>query len=104
MKAFKLARQILTIIQKLRIPTKYQVHFCLIRNTQMKYISFSFYLFKDYVDLASLSIRAKPFHDNEDLLSMCYRCLTYNSPVVQTCVTCHHKFILSFIKFGLYYL
>lgn len=27
MRAFKLARQILTMIQKLRIPTKYQVHF-----------------------------------------------------------------------------
>ncbi|XP_027848854.1 intraflagellar transport protein 122 homolog [Aphis gossypii] len=77
MRAFKLARQILTKLQQLRIPPEYQ----------------------DYVDLASLSIRAKPFHDNEDLLSMCYRCLTYNSPVVQTCITCNHKFIFSYIKF-----
>lgn len=58
--------------------------------------------FKDFVDLATLSIRAKPFHDNEDLLSMCYRCLTYNSPVVQTCVTCSNQFIFSYTKFGLY--
>ncbi|XP_050423327.1 intraflagellar transport protein 122 homolog [Adelges cooleyi] len=77
MGAFKLARQTLNMLRNLRIPVKYQTS----------------------VDLATLSIRAKPFHDNEDLLSMCYRCLTYNSPGLQQCVTCNHKFIFSYIKF-----
>ncbi|XP_050537912.1 intraflagellar transport protein 122 homolog [Daktulosphaira vitifoliae] len=77
MQAYKLARHTLNELKKLRIPKKFQ----------------------NFVELATLSIRAKPFHDNEILLLMCYRCLTYNPPGIENCVTCKHKFIFSNIKF-----
>ena len=34
--------------------------------------------FRENVDLAALMIRSKPYHDNEELLSICYRCSTTN--------------------------
>jgi len=54
--AFKLARTVMERIHKLVIPKR----------------------FRENVDLASLMIRAKPYHDNEELLSLCYRCSTTN--------------------------
>ena len=54
--AYKLARTVLDKINGLRVPKR----------------------FKENVDLASLMVRAKPYHDNEDLLTMCYRCSTTN--------------------------
>ena len=33
--------------------------------------------FKENVDLATLMIRAKPYYDNEELLSMCYRLIIF---------------------------
>ena len=49
--AYKLARHVLEKIQGLVIPKR----------------------FRENVDLATLMIRAKPYYDNEELLSMCYR-------------------------------
>ena len=34
--------------------------------------------FRDNVQLACLMVKAKPYHDNEELLTMCYRCSTTN--------------------------
>ena len=34
--------------------------------------------FKENVELASLMVKSKPYHDNEELLTMCYRCSTTN--------------------------
>ena len=30
------------------------------------------------MDLASLMVKSKPYHDNEELLTMCYRCSSTN--------------------------
>jgi intraflagellar transport protein 122 len=34
--------------------------------------------FKENVELATMMVKAKPYHDNEDLLTLCYRCSTTN--------------------------
>ena len=34
--------------------------------------------FRENVDLASLMVKSKPYHDNEELLTMCYRCSSTN--------------------------
>lgn len=61
-------------------------------------------VWQEYVDVASLMVRAKPYHDNEDLLIMCYRCSTYNPLSVNTtansCTNCHQHFVFSFVTFG----
>ncbi|XP_054274065.1 intraflagellar transport protein 122 homolog [Macrosteles quadrilineatus] len=81
--AYKLARQALDKMQSLRIPPQFQ----------------------EYVDIASMMVRAKPYHDNEDLLIMCYRCSSYNpllanSSVAGNCCTnCRQPFIHSFVTF-----
>lgn len=82
--AFKLAKQSLDYIQNLRIPSKFQ----------------------DFVDVATLMIRAKPYHDNEDLLIMCYRCSTYNPLTISAkttsgncCTNCRQPFVYSFVTF-----
>ena len=54
--AYKLARNVLDKINGLKIPKR----------------------FKENVDLASLMVRSKPYHDNEELLTLCYRCSTTN--------------------------
>ena len=61
--AYKLARTVLDKINGLRVPKR----------------------FKENVDLASLMVRAKPYHDNEDLLTMCYRCSTTNPLMNNRC-------------------
>ncbi|XP_075229721.1 intraflagellar transport protein Oseg1 isoform X2 [Lycorma delicatula] len=80
--AYKLARQVLDKMQSLRIPPQFQ----------------------ENVDIASLIIRAKPYHDNEELLVMCYRCSTYNpllttSNVGNCCNNCRQPFVHSFVTF-----
>nr|XP_018910721.1 PREDICTED: intraflagellar transport protein 122 homolog [Bemisia tabaci] len=80
--AYKLARQVLDRMQTLRIPPQ----------------------FRDYVDMSTLRIRGKPYHDNDDLLIMCYRCSTHNplqinSSQGNTCVNCRHPFVHSHITF-----
>ena len=54
--AYKLARHVLEKIQSLKIPRR----------------------FRENVDLASLMVKSKPYHDNEELLTMCYRCSSTN--------------------------
>ena len=54
--AYKLARHVLEKIQSLKIPRR----------------------FRENVELASLMVESKPYHDNEELLTMCYRCSSTN--------------------------
>ena len=54
--AYKLARNVLDKINGLKVPKR----------------------FRENVDLASLMVRSKPYHDNEELLTLCYRCSTTN--------------------------
>lgn len=78
--AFKLARSVMEKIQKLVIPKR----------------------FRENVDLAAMMIRSKPFYDNEELLSMCYRCSTTNplyNPKGNRCNNCGLKFVYSFVSF-----
>ena len=78
--AFKLARQVMDKIQKLVIPKR----------------------FRENVDLAALMIRSKAYYDNEELLSICYRCSTTN-PLYNAkgnrCNNCGQHFIYSFVSF-----
>ena len=59
------------------------------------------------IDLASLTVRAKPFSDPEELQVVCYRCMTTN-PLLScevgrghgdACVQCGHPFIRCFLSF-----
>ncbi|KAK7101404.1 intraflagellar transport protein 122 homolog isoform X1 [Littorina saxatilis] len=78
--AYKLARHAFEALQNLRIPSRFQ----------------------DAVDLGSLSIRAKPFQDSEELMSMCYRCSTTNPLLSKNrncCVNCRQPFVHSFVNF-----
>ena len=54
--AYKLAQHVLEKIQALKIPKR----------------------FRENVDLATLMVKSKPYHDAEELLTMCYRCSTTN--------------------------
>jgi intraflagellar transport protein 122 len=54
-----------------------------------------------------MQMRAKPFHDNEDLLLMCYSCSRTNvttsakaSNQNNQCMHCGAAFIYSFVSFG----
>ena len=59
--------------------------------------------FRENVDLATLMIRAKPYYDNEELLTMCYRCSTtnplYNPRGGNRCNNCGQPFVHSFVSF-----
>uniref|UniRef100_A0A1A8F5N9 Intraflagellar transport protein 122 homolog n=1 Tax=Nothobranchius korthausae TaxID=1143690 RepID=A0A1A8F5N9_9TELE len=76
--AFKLARYSYEKLQELHIPSR----------------------FLDSIELGSLQIRSKPFHDSEDLIEimMCYRCST-NNPFLNNqgsvCINCRQPFIYS---------
>jgi len=78
--AFKLARYAYDKLQTLRIPQRFQ----------------------ESIDLGSITIRSKPFQDNQDMLSMCYRCSTTN-PLLNNkgnqCINCSQPFIYSFTGF-----
>lgn len=78
--ALKMAHHAYAQLQKLRIPVRFQ----------------------DTVDLGSLVIKPKPFHDHEDLLPMCYRCSSTN-PLLNLqgnfCSNCRQPFVYSFISF-----
>mmetsp|Transcript_18911 Transcript_18911/g.49275 ORF Transcript_18911/g.49275 Transcript_18911/m.49275 type:complete len:1222 (+) Transcript_18911:159-3824(+) len=54
------------------------------------------------VDVQSILVRARPFHDAEELLPVCYRCSTTN-PLLNTqgdyCINCGAPFIRSFVTF-----
>lgn len=78
--AFKLARQAYTKLLTLKMPSAW----------------------KDQIDLASLTIRTKPYHDKEELLPVCYRCSSSN-PLLNSsgdsCHQCGHPFIRSMCSF-----
>lgn len=78
--AYKLARLVMERIQKLIVPKR----------------------FRENVDLASMMIRSKPYYDNEELLSICYRCSSTNplyNPKGNRCNNCGQPFIYSFVSF-----
>ncbi|GCB65791.1 hypothetical protein scyTo_0007786 [Scyliorhinus torazame] len=74
--AYKLARHAYDKLQGLRIPTRFQ----------------------ESIELGSLTIRSKPFHDSEDFVPMCYRCST-NNPLLNNqgnvCINCRQPFVFS---------
>lgn len=78
--AFKLARQAYTKLLGLKMPASW----------------------KDQIDLACLTVRTKPYSDEESLLPVCYRCSTSN-PLLNlagdVCINCRHQFIRSFCSF-----
>lgn len=79
--ANKLAKQLFDRIQSLRIPSKFQEH----------------------VEVSTISSRARPFSDPEELLPMCYRCSTYNPLLTMSnkCIHCGQNFIHSYVSFGM---
>uniref|UniRef100_A0A8C4M9C1 Intraflagellar transport protein 122 homolog n=1 Tax=Equus asinus TaxID=9793 RepID=A0A8C4M9C1_EQUAS len=74
--AYKLARHAYNKLQGLRIPTRFQKS----------------------IELGSLTIRSKPFHDSEELVPLCYRCST-NNPLLNNlgnvCINCRQPFVFS---------
>ncbi|XP_054243511.1 intraflagellar transport protein 122 homolog isoform X2 [Indicator indicator] len=74
--AYKLARHAYEKLQGLQVPAHFQ------RS----------------VELGSLTIRAKPFHDSEELVPLCYRCST-NNPLLNNlgnvCINCRQPFVFS---------
>eukprot|EP00794_Sanderia_malayensis_P006236 gene6236-6953_t len=78
--AFKLARYAFDKLQALKIPARFQ----------------------EAIDLGSITIRSKPFHDSEELLPICYRCSTTN-PLLNNkgnqCINCAQPFVHSYIGF-----
>jgi len=81
LQAFKLARSTFEKLQAFSIPPRYQ----------------------ELIDLGSITIRSKPFHDADDLQPMCYRCQTTN-PLLNSnrgnhCINCGQPTVHSFISF-----
>ncbi|XP_061218520.1 intraflagellar transport protein 122 homolog isoform X3 [Neopsephotus bourkii] len=74
--AYKLARHAYDMLQGLHIPARFQKS----------------------IELGSLTIRSKPFHDSEELVPLCYRCST-NNPLLNNlgnvCVNCRQPFVFS---------
>lgn len=78
--AFKFARNILERMDELIVSTK----------------------FSDEVEALSLSMKAKPFKDEDDLLPLCYRC-SHHNPLLNSkgndCSNCGQPFVFSFASF-----
>nr|KAF6474415.1 intraflagellar transport 122 [Rousettus aegyptiacus] len=74
--AYKLARHAYDKLQGLQIPSRFQKS----------------------IELGSLTIRSKPFHDSEELVPLCYRCST-NNPLLNNlgnvCINCRQPFVFS---------
>ncbi|KAM9681018.1 intraflagellar transport protein 122 homolog isoform 3-T4 [Dama dama] len=74
--AYKLARHAYDKLQGLQIPARFQKS----------------------IELGSLAIRSKPFHDSEELVPLCYRCST-NNPLLNNlgnvCINCRQPFVFS---------
>ncbi|KAM6256661.1 intraflagellar transport protein 122 homolog [Porphyrio hochstetteri] len=74
--AYKLARHAYDKLQGLQIPARFQKS----------------------IELGSLTVRSKPFHDSEELVPLCYRCST-NNPLLNNlgnvCVNCRQPFVFS---------
>ncbi|XP_059519635.1 intraflagellar transport protein 122 homolog isoform X3 [Myotis daubentonii] len=54
--------------------------------------------FQKSIELDSLTVRSQPFHDNEELVPLCYRCST-NNPLLNNlgnvCINCRQPFVFS---------
>lgn len=78
--AFKMARYAYDKLQSLKIPARFQ----------------------ELIDIGSVTIRSKPFSDNEEVLPLCYRCSTTN-PLLNSkgnhCINCRQPFVYSFSSF-----
>lgn len=74
--AYKLARHAYDKLRGLQIPARIQKS----------------------IELGTLTIRSKPFHDSEELVPLCYRCST-NNPLLNNlgnvCINCRQPFIFS---------
>ncbi|NXL95927.1 IF122 protein, partial [Alectura lathami] len=74
--AYKLARHAYDKLQGLQVPARFQKP----------------------IELGSLTIRSKLFHDSEELVPLCYRCST-NNPLLNNlgnvCVNCRQPFVFS---------
>ncbi|KAM6062275.1 intraflagellar transport protein 122 homolog isoform 1-T1 [Chlamydotis macqueenii] len=74
--AYKLARHAYEKLQGLQIPARFQKS----------------------IELGSLTIRSKPFHDSEELVPLCYRCSS-NNPLLNNlgnvCINCRQPFVFS---------
>nr|XP_035129701.1 intraflagellar transport protein 122 homolog isoform X8 [Callithrix jacchus] len=74
--AYRLARHAYDKLQGLYIPARFQKS----------------------IELGTLTIRAKPFHDSEELVPLCYRCST-NNPLLNNlgnvCINCRQPFVFS---------
>ncbi|XP_028334450.1 intraflagellar transport protein 122 homolog isoform X6 [Physeter macrocephalus] len=74
--AYKLARHAYDKLQGLQTPARFQKS----------------------IELGSLTIRSKPFHDSEELVPLCYRCST-NNPLLNNlgnvCINCRQPFVFS---------
>ncbi|NXC48248.1 IF122 protein, partial [Penelope pileata] len=74
--AYKLARHAYDKLQGLHVPARFQKS----------------------IELGSLTIRSKPFHDSEELVPLCYRCST-NNPLLNNlgnvCINCRQPFVFS---------
>lgn len=80
LEAFKLARKAYDRLRSLVVPRSW----------------------RDPIDLASLTIRSRPFSDKEDLQPVCYKCGTTNPLLNDTgdvCINCKHPFIRGFLSF-----
>jgi len=80
--AYKLARTAYEKLQVLRVPSTWQ----------------------HQIDLSCLSIRSKPYSDQDELLPVCNWCMTTN-PLqrsnLDSCVNCGHPFIRTFLGFDI---
>ena len=58
---------------------------------------------RDEIEQEAMRVRVKPFHDRDELLSVCYRCSTSNPCLNATsgerCMNCQHTFVRSFCSF-----
>lgn len=70
--ANKLAKQMLDKIIQLRVPEK----------------------FEEQLEIATVAIRARPYHDPEELLPMCYRYVVQGGPVLNVTICSPSKFSL----------
>jgi intraflagellar transport protein 122 len=60
--------------------------------------------FSEEIDSLSMSIKAKPFKDDEELLPLCYRCSHHNplwNPKGNDCTNCGQPYVFSFASFEL---
>ncbi|CAB4000051.1 intraflagellar transport 122 homolog [Paramuricea clavata] len=78
--AYKMARYAYDKLQSLKVPARFQ----------------------ELIDVGSITIRSKPFSDNEEVLPLCYRCSTTN-PLLNSkgnhCINCRQPFVFSFSSF-----